>query len=364
MKTLNAVVALGLGLAACASRDTPTLPGPVGSAQVVRTAAVVRSGRAGEVAVAGAVEARERAALSARIPASVTALPYEEGQRVPAGAVVVRLDDAAVRAAVAAAEAVVRAAESDLERTRTLVEVGASTPRELERATAAASAAQAQLTAARDNLSYFALRAPFAGRVAARRVHFGDVVSPGLPLIEIEGEGGFELRATVESAIAAILRPGAGVRALVDGQPGPLAAVVTALAPSGDPTTHRFELKADLPAAAGLRAGLFARLLVPGVDGESRLSVPATALFERGGLTGVFVVRDGRARLRWVAAGRHDGGTVEVRAGVEGGERVVVEPGGLADGAAVNEQQAARDAGITPAERAGGPGGATQHPLD
>ena len=54
--------------------------------------------------------------------------------------------------------------------------------------------------------------------------------------------------------------------------------------------------------------------------------MPATALFERGGLTGLFVVRDGKARLRWVAAGARDGGAVEVRAGVEAGERVVLGP--------------------------------------
>ena len=280
-----------------------------------------------------------RAALSARMSASVTELPYDEGQWVAAGAVVVRLADAAVRAAGAAAEAGVWAAESDLDRTRELVEQGVATRRELERVTAVASAARAQLTAARDSLSYSALRAPFAGRVAARRVNLGDVVSPGVPLIEIEGGSGLELRATVESAIAATLRPGVKVRALVDGQPGPLTATVTAIAPSGDATTHRFELKADLPSAPGLSAGLFARLLVPDVASEPRLIVPAAALFERGGLTGLFVVHDGPARLRWVAPGARGGHIVEIRAGVEAGERVVLDPAGLTDGAAVNEQR-------------------------
>ena len=317
----------------------------------MQTAEVVRTGGAGTVAVPGTVQARKRAALSARMPASVVELPYEEGQWVPAGAVVVRLDDAALRAAVAAAEAGVNAAEADLERTRTLLEKGVIARRELEQVTAAASGARAQLTAARDNLSYAALRAPFAGRVAARRANLGDVVNAGTSLIEIEGESGLELRATVESDVAATLRPGASVKAVVDGQPEPLTATVTAVAPSGDPTTHRFEVKADLPAASGLRAGLFARLLVPGVAADPRLTVPATALFERGGLVGLFVVSDGRARLRWVAKGARDGGTVEVRAGVEAGERVVLDPAGLADRAPVNEQRAASDAGFTPAER-------------
>jgi multidrug efflux pump subunit AcrA (membrane-fusion protein) len=138
----------------------------------------------------------------------------------------------------------------------------------------------------------------------------------------------------------------------VDGQDAPLTATVTTVAPSGDPTTHRFEVKADLPAAASLRAGLFARLLVPGLAAEPRLHVPAAALFERGGLTGLFVVTDGRARLRWVAAGAREGDTVEIRAGVEAGERVVLDPSGLVDGSPVAEQRAA------------GPGGAAQHPLE
>jgi RND family efflux transporter MFP subunit len=354
---------LVLALAACGRHERPKSAEPVaGPASDVKTAAVVRSGGVGEVAVPGAVQARRRASLSARMPASVTELPYQEGQWVAAGAVVVRLDDVAVRAAVTAAEAGVKAAESDLERTKALLEKGAATPRELEQMTAAASGARAQLTAARDNLSYTALRAPFAGRVASRRVNLGDVVNPGMPLIEIEGEGGLELRATVESGIAATLRPGSRVRALVDGQAASLDAVVNAVAPSGDPTTHRFEVKADLPGASGLRAGLFARLIVPGVAADPRLTVPAAALFERGGLTGVFVVTEGKARLRWVAAGARDGDTVEIRAGVEPGERVVLDPGSLTDGAPVQEQRAASAAGFTPAERAGGPGGAAQHP--
>jgi membrane fusion protein, multidrug efflux system len=363
--TILTILGLGLGLAACGRQETKPAATPLAEpARDVKTVVVARTGGAGELAVPAIVQARRRASLSARMPASVTELPYQEGQWVEAGALVVRLDDAAVRASVAAAEAGAKAAESDLERTKTLLERGAATPREVEQTTAAASGARAQLTAAKDTLSYTALRAPFAGRVAARRVNLGDVVNPGTPLIEIEGEGGLELRATVESETAARLRPGSKVNALVDGQAAPLSATVSAVAPSGDPTTHRFELKAELPAASGLRAGLFARLIVPGVAQDPRIHVPASSLFERGGLTGVFVASDGRARLRWVAAGAVEGGSVEIRAGVEPGERVVVEPAGLVDGMRVNEQRAASEAGFTPAERAGGPGGATQHPSE
>jgi RND family efflux transporter MFP subunit len=329
---------LAVGLAGCASHETSqAVETAAGPAREVHTAEVVRTGIAGVVAVPGTVQARKRAALAARVPASVIELPFREGQWVAGGVVVIRLDDTALRAAVSAAEASVNAAEADLQRTRSLVEQGIVARRELDQVTAAASGARARLTAARDELSYSALRAPFAGRVAARYADVGDVVIPGAPLVEIEGQEGLELRATVESEIAASLLLGARLEALVDGQPQPLAATIVAIAPSADPTTHRFELTADLPAAAGLRAGLFARLLVPGKAAHPRLVVPATAVFERGGLTGLFVVSGGRARLRWMAAGAREGGSVEARAGVEAGERVVLDPAGLADGAFVSE---------------------------
>jgi len=332
---------LVLGLAACGGHGAKEATAPVGGPPIaVETAEVTRTGAAAEVAVPATVQARRRAALSARIPASVTELPFREGQWVEQGAVVVRLDDAALHAAVNAAQAGLTAAEADLERTRTLLEKNAATPRELEQMTARAAGARAQLSGAQDGLSYAVLRSPFAGRVASRRVSLGDVVSPGMPLVEIEGQGGLELRATVEPAVAAALRPGHAVKAQVDGQASALDATVTAVAPSGDPTTHRVEVKVDLPAAPGLRAGLFARLLVPGMAAEPRITVPAAALFERGGLTGVFVVSEGRARLRWVAPGAGEGEVVEVRAGVFAGERVALDPSTLTDGAAVTEARA------------------------
>jgi len=304
------------------------------------TAAVEKSGGTGTVAVPGTVQARQRATLAARIPASVTALPWREGERVRAGAVVARLDDTALRSGLTAAEATATAADIDLARVESLLGKGAATPREAEASRARAAAAAAAVAAARDDLAHAALRAPFEGTVSSRPVNVGDVVSPGTTLIEIEGSGGLEVRASVEAEMVSLLRRGLVVGAVVDGQPEPLAATVGAVSAAADAATHRFEVKADLPPAPGLRSGLFARLLVPVAAGEPRLVVPTEAVFERGGLSGVFVVTAGTARLRWVAVGSTTGALTELRAGVEAGERVARQPAGLVDGQPVVEAAA------------------------
>ena len=76
---------------------------------------------------------------------------------------------------------------------------GAATPKEAEESRARAAATGAAVAAARDSLAYAVLRAPFDGVVASRPANVGDVVSPGTTLIEIEGSGGLEARATVEA---------------------------------------------------------------------------------------------------------------------------------------------------------------------
>lgn len=334
-----AAVAGTLALVACGHE--PPRPAassaPSGPPRAVRLAEVARSGGEGEQSVPATVRARRRATLSARIPAAVVELPRREGETVARGELLVRLEDGALRAALHAAEAGAQAAEADLARVAGLLAKNAATPRERDEAQARAAAARAGLSAAHDNLAYAVLRAPFAGTVAARPANLGDVAQPGQPLIEVEGEGGLELQATVEAALAVRLARGQVLSAQVDGQPAALRAVVSAVSRAGDAATHRFELRADLPASAGLRSGLFARLSVPGGGGEPRLSVPAAAAFTRGGLTGVFVAEDGRARLRYIAPGARSGDRLEVRAGVLAGERVVLDPLGLADGAPVTE---------------------------
>jgi RND family efflux transporter MFP subunit len=305
--------------------------------RAVRVAVVERTDGAGFEAVPGVVASRRRATLAARAPGTVVALPFREGERVAAGAVVVRLDAVALRSAEAGAAAEVAAAESDFARTRRLLERDAATRREMEQATARAAGARAGLAGARDSLSHAVLRAPFAGVVAARPVNVGDVVGPGAPLLEIEGDGGLEVRATVDGAAAAKLAPGQEIAVDVDGQASPVRATIRSIAPAADAATHRVEVRADLEAAPGLRSGLFARLRVPRA-GAPALVIPSAAVLHRGGLTGIFVIEEGRARLRWIAVGAATGDRTELRAGAAKGERVVLDPGDLADGALVEAQ--------------------------
>jgi hypothetical protein len=58
-------------------------------------------------------------------------------------------------------------------------------------------------------------------------------------------------------------------------------------------------------------------------------------LVQRGELNGVFVIKDGKAQLRWLSLGEAEGDRFPVKAGLVKGEAVVDQPGQLKDGQSV-----------------------------
>ena len=281
--------------------------------------------------VPATLAAARRATISTRLSASVSAVAAEEGARVTAGAVLVRLADADVRAQLAATRTSLANALSQERRMERLAAERAATQAEVEQAQAQRAQAQAAVSAAEAGVAQMEIRAPFSGIVQARRVNVGDFVGPGQPLIEIEGDD-LELVASLSEAEIASIALGQKLRFDVGDRQG--VAEVTALAPGGDPLSHRRALRARVRSErAGLSSGSFARLSLPGTPPRPGVWVPRSALVERGDLTGVFVASDGRAELRWLALGEITGDRVPVRAGLAPGEQVIDAPGGaLRDG--------------------------------
>jgi hypothetical protein len=86
----------------------------------------------------------------------------------------------------------------------------------------------------------------------------------------------------------------------------------------------------------GLVAGAFVRVELLG-PGRAATWIPSDAVVRRGQLTGVFVVEDETARLRWIRLGQEQPDAVEVLAGLDLEAFVVRSPGpGLTDGAPVD----------------------------
>ena len=322
MKTILFSCALALAMPARAAEvGRPRQP--------VRTFVVSASLDGAARSIPAALAAGQRATISTRLSAAVRAVAGDEGGHVRAGQLLVSLADADLRAQLRGAQAALAAADLQQTRLSALLAEDAATPWELDAARAERARAEAATRVLEASLEYTSIRAPFAGRVQSKRVSAGDLVSPGQPLLELEGAG-FELQATLSAEESVGLSPGQRLAFEADGHGG--SAEVIALSAGGDPISHRQLLRARVLGPLGeLRSGGFARILLPARE-RADLWVPRSALVERGDLTGVFVAHEGRAELRWLAIGEGDGDRVAVRAGLQAGEVVIEDPAAASDG--------------------------------
>jgi RND family efflux transporter MFP subunit len=185
-------------------------------------------------------------------------------------------------------------------------------------------------------LSYTVVKAPFDGVITEKKVEAGELASPGQPLLKMEDPRQLRLEVMVAEGDLRSVSIGDRIPVLIDALgPQALTGTVSQILPAGDPQTHTFTVKVDLPPTPGLKSGMFGRFQLE--KGTSRtILVPESVVVERGDLTSVFVVgTDQVSRLRWIKAGRRFDKQVEVLSGVNIGELVLLDGSKGIDGAAV-----------------------------
>jgi RND family efflux transporter MFP subunit len=288
------------------------------------------------------VEAVRQSTVSAQIAGRIVELRFDVGDFVKKGEVIARIDERAATQALAASEAQVRQAEAALrnaraefERSKQLVAQKFLSQAALDRAESEYKAAQARVTAllagagqAQTERSFATIVAPYSGLVSARHVELGEMATPGKPLMTGFDPGTLRVTATVPQAQVAAIQAGAKARVEVPSSARWVDATQLTVIPSADPRTHTTQVRLGLPAdVRGIYPGIYARAHF--VTGRaSALLVPRAAVLRRSELTAVYVIPEsGAPQLRQIRLGTAgDERAVEVLAGLRAGERVAIDP--------------------------------------
>ncbi len=335
----------------------PGAGGPRNSAPAAVTTEQVRSERLTQKLEAlGNARANESVDISSKTSNIVTAVRFRDGERVRAGQVLVQLDDATARADVAAAQAAVTESESQYNRSRELLSTQALSKSQFDQLEGTLKSNRARLQAAQARLEDTVIRAPFSGRVGLRRVSVGTLISPGDVITTLDDTSLIKLDFSVPETYVASLREGLTVRATAPAFPGrSFAGKVASIDSRVDMNTRSVVVRALLANEDGaLKPGMFLNVSV-GRDERETLVIPEEALTPEAEKQFVFVVTDGKAVRREVRIGGRSPGNVEILAGLEAGERVIVEgTQKVRNGAPVTaiDRVAEADAPDAPAEHA------------
>lgn len=334
------------------------------------------------------VATASRVDVGSTLTGRVAQVAVDQGAPVKAGDVLVRLESAELRAAlaqaqanerqaaarlaglrttgrtaaqagVAQAESVRLAAQADLQRTQDLVTRGFLSEARLDEARRALAVAQAQLTsanaqraanaepgtdvaqaqaqwalataavqAAAARLGETVLTAPADARVLARVVEPGQIVQPGRALLTLALAGPLQLVAQVDERFLEQLQPGQAASVRADAFPDQrFMARVLSISPLVDAQRGAVEVKFSLPQAppAFMREDMTLSLEVETARRAQALVIPVDAL--RGddpAAAAVWLARDGRVEQRTVRLGLRTLESVEVLDGLAAGDTVLV----------------------------------------
>jgi RND family efflux transporter MFP subunit len=198
---------------------------------------------------------------------------------------------------------------------------------------------RSELALAKQQLSDTAVHAPIDGVVQEKRASVGEYLAAGAPVVNIVKMDPLRLRAEVPEREATNVRAGQNVRVSVDGNAYIYLGQITRLSPVIAQQTRMLLVEADVRNNGGLRPGAFARAEIVTDDAKMAVTVPTNALVTFAGIEKVIVVENGKALEKPVTTGRRNGDWTEIVAGVNVGDQVVVDPGNLQSGMAVEVVQ-------------------------
>ena len=307
-----------------------------------------------KMAILGRFVARSGGSVAARVAERVREIEVEVGDRVAAGAVLVRLADdrlaaqrqlrvAASRRAEAKAARMAAAlakAKQGLARLTKLRGSTADRPdrredleRDVEKATSELSEARAEIDVAKAQLKLAqialddaVIRAPYSGVVTLRHVEVGTFVRTGEPVVTLLDDRDLEIEADVPAERLRGLTPNSLVEArLANGTP--ITAMVRAVVPAENPRTRSRAVRlmpaldANLEALADQQS---VTVMIPIGSSHEVVTVHKDAVNVQGPKRLVYIAVDGTAEVRPVQLGEAVGDRFIVRRGLKVGDQAII----------------------------------------
>lgn len=292
------------------------------------------------VRYAGVVRGQNEVYLLAKVPARVTGIFAQPGDRVGQGQVLVTLDSSDYQAGAAQAEAgrksaaiQVENARLALERTQKLFAAGAASQQQLEAAQSGYDAAQvgmeqaeAALAMASVQLNNCTITSPISGVVGSVNLSLGDTANPQTPAAVVSETSQLEIEIMVSESEISYIEPGSPVdihvRAAGD---QPFKGQVGSAATVPDPVKRNYAVKISLENPDNqIKSGMFAEVAVNTLSKEKAVCVPSNAVVPKGARSVVYVVdQEKRAQEREVTVGIQNSHLVEIEKGIKAGEQVI-----------------------------------------
>lgn len=297
------------------------------------------------ISLSGKVESSHVTSISTRVMGYVEAVNVKVGDRVKKGQSLIQINSADVKAKQAQVASMISEAkvaydnaQKDLERFETLHQQKSATDKELENVQLQFQSMKSKYQAAQDMkeevevmFKYTNIVAPYDGQVTQKMTEVGNIANPGMPLLMIEHAGDLEVSAWVSEQYIGLLKEGQTADVKIKAIGKSFLAKISQISLSSASSGGQYVLKLSIPSSAmnGLLSGMYADITVSVdqksfVNGNHFMTVPVDAIVYKDHLTGIYIVSNGIAYLRWIRLGKIVGDEVQVLSGLSMQDKYVL----------------------------------------
>jgi RND family efflux transporter MFP subunit len=293
-----------------------------------------RDSKPKELVLPGTFQAFNQTTIFPRSNGYVKSWKVDIGDNVQAGQLLAEISTPEVDQQLAQVRAQQQIAKVTAERWRDLLDKKVVSKQEYDQNEKAYEAANANLQQLEKIQGFQQIVAPFAGKIAARNIDVGTLVTAGTgnsgtPLFSMVQSDPLRVYVFVPQTNAASMHEGLKAKILVQERPGQdFEGTVTRTAGALDPTSRTMQVEVQVPNHDGtLYAGMYGQVEFLLSDDNAPIVVPADAfVFRAQGPQVVTVANDNRIHWQKISVGRDFGTQLEVLDGLKENTEVVMNP--------------------------------------
>lgn len=272
----------------------------------------------------GEVQAENDAVISAQSAGTLRRVVADRGARVRAGDTLLVLDSRRYQAAFDAAQAQAANTRLDFEMADKLHKNGQGvSDNDWKKAQNGLKMAEAALANARIDLENCFITAPQGGSVAERFVDLGELVAPGMPLVQLV-QGELKIRCGLPENQTAGAQRGMTARVRVPEAGLDAQARVSWVGSVLDGGSRTLPMELKLGHNAQLHPGMACQVELDRPRGALSVVVPLSVVQSSSDSSFVFIEEQGHAARRIVTLGSRNGEHVEVLTGLKAGDHLIV----------------------------------------
>jgi RND family efflux transporter MFP subunit len=261
----------------------------------------------------------------------VTALYVRQGDAVRRGQTLAKLDDQLIRQQIEPLRVQLSAAEDTYRRTKNLWDQGIGTYQQVLTAQTQTESLRKQIGILQKQASLMTVGAPTSGVIDILNLRVGEMLSPqqnpAAPQIRIVNTSSLKVIADVPENYLGRIGVGSNLLVTLPNVGQKINAKVTVAGKIIDPAKRTFYIEAPIPAGANFKPNQIASVQVQDYSAPSAIAIPVNTLQndEKGKFVMIAVTENGKliARKRYVVVGELYGEKLEVRSGLQGGEKLI-----------------------------------------